>query len=404
MASSHPSLLFLAHRIPYPPNKGDKIRSFNEINHLSRTHAIDLIATADTVHDLNHVKDLKRYCRRVEVSYIPPAKAKIRGLIHLVSGKPISTAYFYDRRIQQQVDTCLANNRYKAIVCFSSPMAEYLFRSRVFRKNDSRLIMDFCDVDSEKWIDYSRETGFPMSLIYRLEGKRLLQYEKRINRWFDHSVFVSDREKDLYCERDPGARNVLAIHNGVDSDYFAPVGRSAPDGSGPTLLFTGAMDYFANIDGVLWFASEVFPLVKQVFPTARFMIAGRNPPASVQKLNRNPDVVVTGFVPDMRDCYREADLCVIPLRIARGIQNKVLEAMAMATPVVATSAALAGINARDQQHLLVADSPRDFARQVIHLLSSGGIREQIVHEALALVRSQYNWSVCLSPFNRLLAG
>ncbi|MFH1154546.1 MAG: TIGR03087 family PEP-CTERM/XrtA system glycosyltransferase [Pseudomonadota bacterium] len=403
MTLSRKSILFLVHRIPYPPNKGDKIRSFNELKFLSENFSIDLVSLTDDSDDVKYTEDLKQYCRKVHVCYIPPLKAKVRGMANLLAGGAISTAYFYETRVQKIVNACLSANDYHAVICFSSPMAEYVFRAEdQFRRSNTKLIMDFCDLDSEKWKQYSVEKRFPMSWIFRLESQRLLDYEIRTNRFFHHSIFVSEKEKLLFRLRYPEARNLISISNGVDTGFFSPV-EPLKTRSEPTLLFTGAMDYFANIDGVLWFMKEIFPLVKKASPNVRFIIAGRNPPRVIRRLAESPNVVVTGFVKDIRTCYQEADIAVIPLRIARGVQNKILEGMAMAKPVVATPCAADGIDAKVGIHLLVSDSPQKFADTISRLLSSEHSRKNIATQALNHVRHRYAWSKCLSGFLGLLS-
>jgi len=223
--SSYPTnLLFLAHRIPYPPNKGDKIRSFNEIKHLSSSHSIDLICIADDPVDLKYEEDLKKYCKKVKVFPLNTLNAKFNGLISFINGGSISEGYFYLPSMQQAVDKWLAENNYDAIICFSSPMAEYIFRSKTLYSQPCSpcLLMDFCDVDSDKWLQYSQPANFPLNLIFRTESKRLLKYEEKVNEKFHHSIFVSEKEAELFKNLSPKAKNITVIPNGVDQNYFNP--------------------------------------------------------------------------------------------------------------------------------------------------------------------------------------
>lgn len=394
------NILYLAHRIPYPPNKGDKIRAFNEVKFLSQSNSVDLICLADNPDDLKYGADLQQLCQRVQVFPLGVGTGKIKGMISLGIGKTISEAYFYQKRFQTLFDSWISQNRYDAIICFSSPMAEYVFNSTTLKHLNKipELIMDFCDLDSDKWVQYSGTASFPMNFVYKFEGKRLLEYEKRINRFFDRSVFVSDRENELFRSYFPGARQLQVIPNGVDYDYFAPEDETLEENkingktfSKPMLMFSGAMDYHANGDGVKWFCKEILPVVREVVPDITFYIVGSNPTEDVQKLAQEQGVVVTGFVEDIRDYYRAADICVIPLRIARGVQNKVLEAMSTGKPVLTTEISIQGIRAVPGKDLIVEDHPQSFARAVIDLLNDGEMMKNLGKSAREYVMANHNW-------------
>jgi len=187
------NILYLAHRIPYPPNKGDKIRSFNEIKYLSQHHQVDLVCLADEPADLRYKTDLEKYCRHVEVFPLNKTIAKLKGLFSLLCGGTISAGYFYQQKMQRATDQLLRKNCYDAIFCFSSTMAEYIFKTSV-KEMSARLVMDFCDVDSDKWLQYAADASYPMSYVYQLENRRLIKYEKKTYTSFDHSVLISVAE------------------------------------------------------------------------------------------------------------------------------------------------------------------------------------------------------------------
>ena len=421
-------ILYIAHRIPYPPNKGDKIRSFNEIKHLSSSHKVDLICLADNLDDLKFKSNLEKYCRRVCVQHFKISQAKLWGFINLIKGKTITVGYFYRKKVQQIINQWLSDTVYDAIICFSSPMAEYVFNQSTNQliNQSAKTIMDFCDVDSEKWLQYSQRSKFPLNLIYRIENKRLLKYEKKINKSFDNSVFVSQQEADLFYRLFPEAENVSVIENGVDHEYFSPEtpalhrSRSGEAGgrnsqalpsialaqarqAGETLIFTGAMDYWANVDGVLWFCEKILPIVKDRYPKIQFYIVGSNPNTEIQKLgHNNKSINITGFVEDIRPYYNNADVCVIPLRIARGIQNKVLEAMSMGKAVITTSAAVQSIRATPGVHLLVEDNFNKFAEAVSMLLENHSLRINLGTNAQQFVKSNYNWQKNMKKFDKLI--
>ena len=401
------NILFIAHRIPYPPNKGDKIRSYNELKYLAQRHEVDLLCLADEPGDLKYKIDLSKICRRVEVFPLNKKTAKIKGLFSLLFSGTVSVAYFHRRVLQQRVDYWLQESNYDAIFCFSSTMAEYIFRSKVFfslsQSQRPKLIMDFCDVDSDKWLQYAASASFPLGLVYRLENRRLADYERRVYDNFDQTILISTAEANLFREICPDIRKLSVIPNGVDYEYFDPQRSQLSNQPQPTnLVFTGAMDYHANVDGVAWFCKDIWPQLKQEFPALTFTIVGSKPTAEVRELAKNDGITVTGFVDDIRDYYNFADICVVPLRLARGVQNKVLEAMAMGNAVVTTSKANAGIQAIDNKQLLVADTAEDFIQAVCRLLKDSENRTSLGENAREFVVSGYDWNTNMEKLEKLL--
>jgi len=395
------NILFLAHRIPYPPNKGDKIRSFNEIKYLAQHHNIYLGTVLDHEADHQYVATLSDFCQEV---YARHFFKRIKLIRNVLSSRPFSVANFYGPSLQRYVDSTLANRNIDAVVCFCSSMAEYVFRSSVLRQNGAdgvKLIMDYVDLDSDKWRQYSNYARRPLSALYGVEHRRLFPYEVRINQRFDATIFVSQREKVIFEKLYPQAKNVSVIQNGVSFDYFTPK-RKRPDNRNPILLFTGVMDYFANEDGVQWFCEKILPPIRTQFPGAEFYIVGSHPTRKVRNLARIPGVTVTGFAPDIREYYWKADVCVIPLRIARGLQNKVLEAMATGNAVVATSNARDGIICTENSDIVVANQPEDFAREVIDLLSHPQKRDVLGENAVNNIRAHYCWDTNLQKLDELL--
>jgi sugar transferase (PEP-CTERM/EpsH1 system associated) len=323
------NILFICHRIPFPPNKGDKIRSFNELKYLSEKHNISLTFLVDNKNDIRFVDELKKYCVTIDYDVISPKWQKVKSLPYLLSKKPLTVPYFYSKKLQHAIDRRLSEKDFDVIFVFSSPMAEYVSQSRVKIRKRMRLIMDFVDVDSDKWRMYAEHSHFPGSFLYRKEWKSLMKYEKEVGERFDLSLFVSDNEVALYKSFAPEVKTV-SIPNGVDFDYFS----GGKPGSGErhgknVLLFTGAMDYFPNEDAVLYFSREIWPDLREKLPDSVFYVVGGKPSKRLRALSENNSgIVVTGYVPDVREYFQKADLFVAPLRIARGLQNKVLEAMA----------------------------------------------------------------------------
>jgi len=288
-------------------------------------------------------------------------------------------------------------------------VAEYVFRSRSLKEmalKRPKLIMDFVDLDSDKWKQYAMWRPLPYKIIYGIEGRRLEQYEKRINEKFDICIFVAEREVKIFQERYPLARNLCVVPNGVDIGYF----EARPDRSNAdeiqdkrgVILFTGVMDYFANVDGVLWFYKEILPRIRRMQPGAQFVIAGKNPIKEIQELGQEIDITVTGYVPDIRNHYGIADVCVAPLRIARGLQNKVLEGMASGRAIVATSNASEGIMCTNGEDIVIVDEPSLFADHVIRLLSDKEERRRLGQNAMETVRRNYSWQENLKALGNVL--
>ncbi len=406
--SSGRSILFLAHRIPFPPDRGDKIRSWHLIERLSRLATVHLACFADDESDAAHLPALREALNgrlgqaHVEVRRRGKARASARAL---VDGRPISLALFDSPRLRRFVETLLAVNDVETVFGFSGQMAQFVPASL-----RQRFVMDLVDMDSAKFAQYSEETPGPMGWIYRREADKLFRFERETAERADVTTFVSDAEAALFRTR-TGLSRITALSNGIDLDFFDrkaafPRLSDSERGKAPLLLFTGQMDYAPNVAAVTHFARNVLPRLVH----GRFVIAGRNPVPSVRKL-AGPRVQVTGAVEDMRSWIDAADLVVAPLRIARGIQNKVLEAMAMSKTVVATKAAFEGIEAEPGLELVVADEAREMAEAIAALLRSPEERARIGSNARRRVEGSYCWDRRLDgledlvfPADRLLAA
>lgn len=394
-------LLFLAHRVPFPPNKGDKVRSYHLLKYLAGRYRVHLGAFVDDEADLAHAVALKGLCEDYHLVRLIPAVAKAKSLAGLISGEPLTLPYYRSEKMSQWVAATLRERPIERALVFSSAMAQY-----VLGAEGLGCVADLVDVDSDKWRQYAQTRAFPLSAVYRREACALLAYEREIARRCDATVFVSPAEAELFKRLAPeSADKVWHVNNGVDADYFFP-GRDYPnpyaDGE-QVLAFTGAMDYWPNVDAVAWFAREVFPAVHRQRPSARFYIVGARPAAEVVGLAGLPGVSVTGGVPDIRPYLAHARLAVAPLRLARGVQNKVLEAMAMAKPVLVSPQAAEGIAAEPGKELLVAAGRDEFVALALQALE-GGLSPGIGAAARARVLAAYAWEANLARFDALLAG
>ena len=406
-------LLFLAHRIPYPPNKGDKIRSYHELRALTeRGHEVHLLAFADDANDLDYQVDLARFCASVRIVRLRKLWARLRALATLPASRPLTLGYFNSWKMRRLVKRAIEQKNFDAIFVYSSAMAQY-----VPADWRSRTIVDLVDVDSEKWREYAERTSKPGSWLYGIEALRLKKFEMEIVAGFANSILTTRREADLLGDLDEFTRRarVRIITNGVDLDYFQPQSTisvvskiirhpitAARDTKPVRLVFIGAMDYFANVEAVQWFVAEIFPLIRQQEPSAEFLIVGSNPTAEVRKLAQQPGVRVTGTVEDIRPYLREATACVVPLRIARGVQNKLLEAMACGKAIIATTEAAAGLRVAHQEQLLLADSPADFAAAVIEAIRDENLRDSLGWKARRFVETEHNWQPLLQKLIELV--
>lgn len=392
-------LLFLAHRIPYPPNKGDKIRSYHLLRFLVERYRIHLGAFVDDPADMRHTKHLASMCASTCLLPLDPRRARIRSLRGLVAGTSLTEPYYRDSRMQRWVDGVVSSAAISRVLVFSSAMAQYA-RGDNFR--GMLRIADYVDVDSDKWRQYGASRRWPISWIYRREGRRLLAFERAAAAEFDHIIFVSHAEAQLFRNLAPEvAERISWVENGVDTDYFSPT-REYPDpyGAGEqVLVFTGAMDYWANVDAVRWFAADVLPLVRAEVPACRFYIVGSRPTEAVRRLADLSGVTVTGAVPDVRPYLAHAVGAVAPLRIARGVQNKVLEAMAMNRAVILTPQAMDGLADSVLLQKRLAESPQEMAAHAVRLLQEGDCGDGVV--AGSWVREHYDWNRNLSGLSAL---
>lgn len=396
-------LLFLAHRIPFPPDKGDKIRSWHLLRHLAKRYRVHLGAFIDTPEDARHVPILQVLCATTHFAMLDPRRARLRAARGFLSGEALSFPYYRHTGMREWVERTVAAHAPAAGLAFSSQVAPYLIAAA---RPGMRTVIDFVDVDSDKWAQYAARQRFPWSWVYGREGRLLAAAERELAAQADACLFVSAAEAALFRRR-TGLRadKVGFIGNGVDLESFhpdAPVADPYPAGGGPVLVFTGAMDYWANADAANWFAREILPLVRWEAPDAQFVICGARPTETVLNLAALPGVTVTGRVEDVRGYVRHAAVSVAPLRIARGVQNKVLEAMALGRPVVCTPQVLEGIEAEPGRDLLAAAGAEPFARAVLALLTDPDSAAAMGEAARAAVAARYGWDAQLRGLDAVL--
>jgi len=394
------SILYLAHRLPFPPNKGDKVRSYHFLKHLAAHYRVFLGTFVDDPLDWKHAKEVERLCAETHIEALPTWKKQARGIGGLLQGEALTQGCFRSRHLHEWASEVIIRQRITRAFVFSSPMAQYVLDVPAVRS-----FVDMVDMDSAKWAAYARRRPWPVSAVYKREAARLLAYEREIAARSEASIFVTREEATLFRDAAPeSAAKVATIGNGVDSTYFSPAAESAsPFASGERpIVFTGAMDYWPNVDAVSWFARDMLPQIRARDRSARFYVVGMNPASAVRALASDPAVVVTGRVDDVRPFLEHARVIVAPLRVARGIQNKVLEAMAMAKAVVVTPAVAAGMAASVSVELEAASDASEFAEKVLALMQDPERASRMGALARARVLRDYIWPASYARLDALL--
>ncbi len=376
-------ILFVCHRFPFPPSRGGKIRPFNIIRHLGQSASVTVASLVRSEDELEQGRGIAEHCARYIAEPVGSIGTKMRMVLQLATSQPSSLGYFYSPALKRRIDRELETGSYDLIFVHCSSAAQY-----VESWPEIPRILDFGDMDSEKWMLYAQNRYFPLSLGYWLEAVKLRRVEKRLAAAFDLSSCTTRAELETLQSLGVAAETGW-FPNGVDSEYFSP----ATETYDPDLIcFTGRFDYFPNQRGAVYFSREVLPLIRQRRPDARFTIVGAEPPAFIRELAELPGVEVTGTVPDIRSYVRNAAVSVAPLDIARGTQNKILEAMAMGVPVVASEQASKGVDAVAGEHILVAGNTREYADAVVQLLEDRALRTGFADRARARVLSNHSWA------------
>jgi len=393
-------LLFLAQRLPHPPIKGEKIRHLQVLKYLAQSYNIYLGCLSDNKADIPHIDTLCALCRDIHVAWRDRRMAYLTCMQGLLIGQSLSVMFFRQRGLLDWVRNVIQTVRPAVIFVGSSNMAPYVLDL----PHAGTRVVDLMDVDSAKWRAYANKAVGPMRLVYRREWRAISALEHRIARECDLASFVSDAEAALFASQAPDcAGRIRSIRSGVDHRYFDPALDHAPayDTSRPTYVFTGTMDYPPNIDAVIWFANAVLPEIRRTLPAAQFYVVGNDPTSRVKRLRRIDGVFITGRVPDVRPYVVHATASVAPMGIARGIQNKVLEAMSLARPVVLTASALEGIAAEPGRDVIVRETADGFATACARLATSDdGVA--IGRAARACVLRHHDWAVTLRGFDDVL--
>ena len=407
-------ILFLSLRCPYPPQRGDRIRSYNFIKQLSKRHEVTLVFFAESDADIDAVKQLEPFCERIEWVRFNRAFASINTAIHCLSRLPLQLHYWYAPQMQRKINDLLAKENFELIHAQLFRMGQYVTKAKGVTK-----VLDLCDSLA---LNLSRRAELdctPKRFLVKLEEKRVRRYEIDIMKTFDYGTVVAHFDRDYLLNQDDSL-NLSVVPMGVDLTYFRPLQDNKdmstennqltssdqndfPIDSRKNLLFTGTMNYFPNSDAVIYFCNNIFPLVRKRHPDTTFYIVGNHPTEQVRRLAAQKGVVVTGYVPDIRPYFEKASVFVAPLRAGSGIQTKNLEAMAMATPVVTSSIGAMGLEAQIGTELLTADTPETFAECVINLLENPDIRQNLANAGRKRVETSYDWPVLVERLEQVYA-
>jgi polysaccharide biosynthesis protein PslH len=392
-------VLFLAHRLPYPPNKGDKIHSFHVLRHLAEKHDVLLGTFIDEPSDEQYVPRVREMCKEFHVSRIHRQSATARSLVGLVTGEPLSQRFYRDASMANWVRGIRRAQRADLVMVYSSTMAQYA------NGFDVPAFIDFGDIDSVKWAEYASTLVWPLSWLYRREARELHQVERQAAAASAWSFFATELEAQQFRFSSPDlAARVAVLGNGVDTEYFCcRADRPSPFQLDElALVFTGAMNYWPNVDAVSWFRSQVFPTLLSRWPRLRLYIVGRGPNASVRAL-AGDSVRVTGTVEDVRPYLQHAAVVVAPLRVGRGVPNKVLEGMAMGRPVVTTRVSAQSIQARPDVELLCADTAEQTIAAINSLLADPARAERIGQAGRYCVVHEHSWPKRMETLDQHIA-
>jgi len=390
------NILYVAPRVPYPPTKGDKTRAFHQICELGKEHRVHLVCAIDPKDDVAGLRALGRHCVSVEAVRTPRSAIRARAAWALLRGRPRWAFSHVSRGLTEHVARKLRAERFDVV------LGSWIAAAACLRPVDGvPRVLDFVDVVSELWNMAAEYAGFPASRIYRLEARRLARYEAEVASDFDCSIVVSEAEARL-LRRQRADLSVSVVGNGVDLEYFAPPPDNPPSVGPPRVVFTGTMDYLPNVDAVTHFCRSVLPRVREAVPGVHFDVVGRDPSPAVRALAREDHVTVTAAVHDVRDYLARATVAVAPLRIGRGIQNKVIEAMAMGVPVVGTEVALEGLSLADDDGARRADEPDAMAREIGRLLQHPTWRRECSLRARRFVEVNHRWDTQGARLRRVL--
>ena len=388
------NILYICHRFPYPPKRGGKIRPFNMIKHMSEQgHRVTVASLVRSDQEANEGKGLEDFCHQTIIGKVRSWVAWPHMVALLPTFKTSSNAYFYSSVLKHRIKETLNKNSYDLIFVHCSSVAQY-----VEDVEDIPKILDFGDMDSQKWLIYSKIRPFPLSLGYLIEGTKLQRVEKELANKFDMCTCTTKAELDTLESYDANS-DTDWFPNGVDTDFFH-LSKKSYDPN--TICFVGRMDYYPNQQAVLKFCKTTLPLLQTNRPQVRFLIVGAAPSQSILRLGKLKGVTVTGTVPDVRPYVHNAVATIAPLKVARGTQNKILESMAMGVPTIISKEASGGIDAVAGEHVITASTPGDYCNAILKLMENPDERTRLSHAGRKRVISHHNWAGSMKKLDQII--
>lgn len=388
------NILYICHRFPFPAKDGSRVRSFNIINHLRQQgHKVWVSSMVRDAHEEQQGQGIAQYCHDFTMARTTEWVQKVRMVARLMTPEPSSMGYFYSAQMQKQIDQILNEQHIDLIYVHCSSVAQYVTRVKGIPK-----ILDFVDMDSQKWLSFTAFKSFPLNFGYWLEGSKLARAERNLTEHFDLCTTITRSECDSLDGFKPNSPTDW-FSNGVDSDYFIP---NQEDYNPQQVSFIGRMDYYPNEQAVSYFCHQVLPLIRQQVANAEFVIVGAAPSNAVLELAQLPGVTVTGFVDDVRDYVRKSAVMVAPLSIARGTQNKILEAMALGVPVITSPLGARGIDGEAGVDFKVATDTQQYCDQVVAIMNDRQLREQYALAGRTRIERNYSWPYVLERLDGLI--
>lgn len=392
----------VAQRVPFPPNKGEKLRTYHQIERLIQLgYQVEVLTLIESEEDEKHVSALESHLN-IHVIACKLASKTRRYAWALLKGQSISVGAFYSKSLQNALNQRLASHC-DVVLLTASSLGYYIFESTEYGTTNCHILMDFMDVDSDKWRQYATSTKWPMRYIYQRESNKIQQLEKQACAEFLETYLIADEEVSLFRRQVSDANPVKVLGNGLDFDAFYPA-PVPPNNANPNFLFTGVMDYKPNVDAVVWFVKSCWPKIISHFPNATFTIAGMNPIAEVKALTSFDGVDVTGFVDNILPCFHKADTFVAPFRLARGVQNKVLQAAACRLPIVTTAMGAEGIAFASPSAMWIENNEDEFAQACIDTIENKTEASSKATSAYEAIRAEYSWEQQLKPLEVTLGS
>lgn len=388
------NILYVCHRFPYPPKRGGKIRPFNMIRHLTaQGHRVTVCSLVRSPDEAEEGRGIAAHCAAFEMGAVREPVQFARMVANLPLLTPSSMGYFYSADLQNRIRTLLSSQRFDLIFVHCSSVAQYVEDVQGIPK-----ILDFGDMDSQKWLEYANYKPWPLSWGYTLEGSKVLRAEKRLAAKFDLCTATTRAERETLDSYGTGARTDW-FPNGVDAAFFSPTDEPYDP---ETISFIGRMDYYPNQECMQRFCDQVWPLLLTRRPGMKLLIVGADPSPEMRRLGERPGVTVTGSVPDVRPFVRRSAAMVAPLAIARGTQNKILEAMAMGVPVVTSSMAAGGVDAVPGEHLQVADTPAQLADAVLNMVLDRAERQRLSLNGRQRMLTNHDWAHSMKRLDAII--